>query len=67
VRLLENPDHWKKLKLQLDRVVFTKSLGEVRLVRNDVMHFDPDGISDDQLAKLRQFAVFLDRMQRLVD
>jgi CBS domain-containing protein len=66
VRLLENPDHWKKLKLQLDRVVFTKSLGEVRLVRNDVMHFDPDGISDEQLAKLRQFSTFLDRMQRLV-
>jgi hypothetical protein len=42
VRLLENPANWSKLQLALDRVVFTKMLNGVRLVRNDVMHFDPD-------------------------
>jgi len=67
VRLLENPENWKKLKSSLDRIVFIKSLGEVRIIRNDVMHFDPDGISDEQLAKLRQFSNFLDRVQRLVN
>ena len=66
VRLLENPDKWKKLKASLDRQVFIKSLNQVRLVRNDVMHFDPDGITDEQLGKLRQFSSFLDRVQRLV-
>ncbi len=66
VRLLENPDHWRKLKLQLDRVVFTRSLSDVRLIRNDVMHFDPDGITEEQLATLRQFSTFLDRLQRLM-
>lgn len=65
VRLLENPDSWKKLKLNLDRVVFNKSLNEVRLIRNDVMHFDPDGISDDQLRKLRQFSKLLDQIQKM--
>ena len=67
VRLLENPDSWKKLKLNLDRVVFNKSLNEVRLIRNDVMHFDPDGISDDQLCKLRQFSKLLDQIKRLTN
>jgi predicted transcriptional regulator len=66
VRLLENPDNWKKLKLQLDRGIVVKSLSDVRLIRNDVMHFDPDGISPEQIDQLRQFSAFLDKMQRLL-
>ena len=67
VRLLENPANWAKLKLALDRVVFTKMLNQVRLVRNDVMHFDPDGIDAEQLEKLRQFSSFMDRTLQLLE
>ncbi len=65
VRLLENTDNWTKLKLSLDRVVFTKALNDVREIRNDVMHFDPDGVADDAQKALRQFAAFLERLETL--
>ena len=42
IALLEKPDNWKKLELQLDRRSFIDQL--IRCgIRNDVMHFDPMG------------------------
>ena len=54
-RLLENPEMWCVLKLPLDRQVFVEHLDMVREIRNDVMHFEPDGIDDEQLNRLRNF------------
>jgi CBS domain-containing protein len=59
VRLLEKPERWNKLALALDRALFVKRLEEVRRIRNDVMHFDPDGVAESELDKLRDFARFL--------
>jgi CBS domain containing-hemolysin-like protein len=58
VRLLEKPEHWQTLNLSLDRATFTKRLDEVRQIRNDVMHFDPDGISKTDLDTLRETSQF---------
>ena len=58
VRLLENPDHWQTLKLSLDRATFTKRLEDVRRIRNDVMHFHPDGISSTDIDILRETSRF---------
>jgi len=59
-------ENWKRLKLNnIDRVSFIKELNEVREIRNGVMHFDPDGIPDEQLATLRRFARFLDGLMQL--
>jgi CBS domain-containing protein len=66
-RLLENPENWVKLKMHLDRVVFMNKVREVRLVRNDVMHFDPDGVDASDLGRLREFSGFLDRTLHLLD
>jgi hypothetical protein len=66
VRLLENPERWDKLTLALDRATFVKDLEEVRGIRNDVMHFDPEGIDDRGLKKLRDFVTFLQRIQKLL-
>lgn len=63
IRLLENPDRWKQLNLPIDRGTFCKRLDEVRTIRNDVMHFDPDGIPQDDLERLREFTQFLQRLQ----
>lgn len=65
IRLLENPDNWTKSCLPLDRVVFCKQLSLVRDIRNDVMHFDPDGISPRDVEELREFARFLQRLATL--
>jgi len=40
-----------------------KELDNVRLIRNDVMHFDPDGISDDDLQALRRLVAFLQKLR----
>lgn len=64
-RLLENPSRWEKLNLRIDRGTFIKSLEDIRRVRNDVMHFDPDGIGEDDLAAIRLFVQFLQRLRDL--
>jgi len=58
-RLLENPATWSKLNLSLDRSIFIKLLERIREIRNDVMHFDPDGIEASDLTVLRDFVKFL--------
>jgi hypothetical protein len=65
MRLLENAERWKKLSLQIDRGIFIKELDEVRRIRNDVMHFDPEGTDESDLATLRKFAEFLRRLEKL--
>lgn len=58
LKLLENPEKFDKLNLKIDRVVIIKQLEEVRKIRNDVMHFDPDGITSYELELLRQTVNF---------
>jgi len=65
IRLLETPTCWPALDLKIDRGVFVGQLKEIREIRNDVMHFDPDGVSDRQLRVLRQFVRFLQNLQDL--
>lgn len=59
VKIIEDPKKFEKLKLNIDRTLLTKQLEEVRKIRNDVMHFDPDGITTENLALLRQTVSFL--------
>ena len=59
IRLIENEERWKKLNLQVDRVEFVSRLSQVRTIRNDVMHFDPDGLMNEELTTLQNFATFL--------
>jgi hypothetical protein len=65
LRLLQEPEKWGRLGMKIDRKTFTKDLDDIRGVRNDVMHFDPDGVSDDDLAMLRRFVQFLQRLRQL--
>ena len=52
-RVLENPDRWAKLRWPLDRATFIKRLDELRVVRNNVMHFNPEPVPADAVEKLR--------------
>jgi CBS domain-containing protein len=65
VRLLENPDNWNKLETKVDRKVCIAKLNDVRDIRNDVMHFDPDPMESSELETLRSFAQFLDHVDNL--
>ena len=65
VRLLESPAMWSKLGIAIDRVTFIHQLGAVRAIRNDVMHFDPDGVPAEDLETLRRIARFLQTLHGL--
>src|SRR5439155_2021427 len=63
VRLLENPSRWPQARLPIDRATFIEELETIRRIRNDVMHFDPDGIPSADLDALRDFTRFFQRLQ----
>ncbi len=63
IRLLEKPERWGQLGLAIDRVLFCKDLDQVRKIRNDVTHFDPDGITPSDLDALRNFTSFLKQLE----
>ena len=65
--LLSRPDAWAKLALRIDRKRFISQLEEVRRIRNKVMHFDRDPISDDDLAKLRRCVSFMQKVKLITD
>ena len=56
--LLGNRDRWAKLGLDIDRAEFRHHLDDARQVRNDVMHFNPDGVSREQIDTLQNLAKF---------
>lgn len=63
VKLLENPQYWDRISLDVDRTTFVKELDKIRAIRNDVVHFDPDGISDEDLQALRRFVGFMQKLR----
>lgn len=52
-RVLENPDRWAKLGWPLDRTTFIRRLDELRLIRNNVMHFNPEPLPANTVDRLR--------------
>lgn len=65
IRLLELDDNWAKLGLRIDRKEFIRQLNRVRETRNDVMHFDPDGLAPDDKKFLVEFASFLKKLREV--
>jgi CBS domain-containing protein len=65
--LLQNPAHWERLGIAIDRKVSIEKLDKVRQIRNDVMHFDPDGLSPDELEMLRSFVLFLQKLREITN
>lgn len=59
IRIIENPKNWERLKLSIERNHFIKQLDKVREIRNDVMHFDPEGITKEQRDDLYKMSKFL--------
>jgi hypothetical protein len=59
LRIVENPSNWERLNWKLDRATFVKRLDQVRRIRNDVMHFHPDGISAGDFELLQDTVKFM--------
>jgi CBS domain-containing protein len=63
LRLFQHPQIWPKLALKIDRVVLINLLEAVRLIRNDVMHFDEDPLTGDEINTLKRAVNFLREMR----
>ncbi len=59
IRVIQKPENWERLQLNIERTHFIKHLDRIREIRNDIMHFDPEGISKEQKEELIKMAKFL--------
>jgi len=59
LRLMQTEENWAKLELCISRRQFLQNLEKVRIIRNDIMHFNPEGIDDEQRNELLRMADFL--------
>jgi len=55
LRMFQNPQIWIKLNIPFDRATFCADLENIRNIRNNIMHFDPDGLEENKLDILRNF------------
>ena len=62
--LLGKTDHWERLNINVDRDQFRAHLESVRDIRNNLMHFNPDGLSLKEIALLRNLARFFEDLVR---
>ncbi|QKW48198.1 hypothetical protein [Streptomyces buecherae] len=53
VSVLRNEHCWQQLGWPLDQKAFTRRLDEIRKVRNDLMHFNPDPIPPLAVEQIR--------------
>jgi len=60
-RVFENPAKWKQLAWPLDRRAFVRRLDELREIRNDIMHFNPDPLQEGTVEKVRYMLRLLRR------
>lgn len=63
--LLANRENWDELEIHVDRKEFAKRLDEVRKIRNDVMHFNLDGLEDEHTQRLNGLASFFRNLTRI--
>lgn len=57
--LMQKDENWQKLNCNVDKGTFLEELDAVRQIRNDIMHFEPEGITDDQHERLLSVARLL--------
>lgn len=65
VKILEHAENWKKLDIKLDRAAFCAEMAAINRIRNDVMHFDPDPLTNQNIEKLRNVARLFDLLRSM--
>ncbi len=65
ILLLDHPERWATVGLKIDRNFFCTQLHRVRALRNNTMHFGPEGPSDDELSFLHDFTKFLAEIRNI--
>lgn len=62
VRIFENVDLFNKIEIKVNRVMLQKMLVNVNKIRNEVMHFNPEAMEENDLLILRQTQNFLQQI-----
>ena len=62
VRIFENEELFKKIEINVNRVMLQKMLVEVNKIRNEVMHFNPEAMEEKDLITLRKTQNFLQQI-----
>jgi hypothetical protein len=65
LRLLECEEMWKKLKVTFDQKYFLSLLREVAGVRNDIMHFDPQGIEPEAMKQMKTLLRLIKNLKKM--
>lgn len=63
IRLLENAENYTRLGWRYERKLFLQSLDKLRTVRNEVMHFSPDPLSDEDAEEVANLLRWMTRVQ----
>ena len=63
-RLMENPENWEKLGLNVDRASFLERIHKVRHIRNDIVHFSTDDLDPSDIDYLHKVAQFFRKLGR---
>jgi len=56
---MRSEENWKKLEWRVDREFFIDRLAEVVNIRNELMHFTPDPLSEKQYAAVEGLLMIL--------
>ncbi len=64
-RLLQKPANWNKLGLNFSQKQFVARLEAVREIRNEVMHFRPDGLDPEKQQVLQGLVAFFRHLARM--
>jgi predicted transcriptional regulator len=64
VTVFGNEEQWKKLHIAADRKAFLAQLESIRKLRNDVMHFRPSGLSEENKEMLKHFVTYLRELSK---
>ena len=62
IRIIENETLFKKIEINIDRVILQKMLVDVNRIKNEVMHFSPEEMDEKDLNSLRKTHNFLQQI-----
>ena len=65
IALFSNPDQWEKIGVSADRQAFVSELEKAREIRNEIMHFSPNGVNTEDLVFLKNLVKYLRYLTKL--
>ncbi|MFN0291204.1 CBS domain-containing protein [Pedobacter helvus] len=62
IKVFQDEKNWQKMKFRnLDKASFIDKLNEIRVIRNKIAHYKPDGISSQEIFNITSFAEIIEK------